>query len=249
MCGIVGFWTNKELPIEPELAYEAIYSAFRKQQSRGTDSFGLFAYNENEDKGYIKKVSSVLSIRKLFVKDGNLFLFHHRLSSIGKKTLKNQHPFLINFKGKKLVVAHNGTWRDFEKFRFNYPVKGETDSETIGYLIADDVSNLKLISNSSLVWFDKNTGTLNFWRDYLKPMWLGYHRVSDTFLFASTFAAVKELSKILFGQGVFGIFDEVLVVDTKEYELYSFFRKNSNLGVKRYIYQSYECNTLEIFTA
>jgi len=46
MCGIVGFWTIEELPIEPELAYEAIYSAFRKQQSRGTDSFGLFLYRK-----------------------------------------------------------------------------------------------------------------------------------------------------------------------------------------------------------
>jgi len=144
-------------------------------------------------------------------------------------------------------MVHNGTWRDFEEFRFNYPVKGETDSETIGYLIADDVSNLKLTSNSSLVWFDKNTGTLNFWRDYLKPMWLGYHKASDTLIFASTLEAIKQLSKILFGQGAFGIFDEVSIVETKEYELYSFFR-NRKLGVERYSYKPIK-TTLEIFTA
>ena len=80
-------------------------------------------------------------------------------------------------------------------------------------------------------------------------MWLGYHKASDTLVFASTSEAIKQLSKILFGQGAFGIFDEVSIVETKEYELYSFFRKNSNLGVKRYICQSYKYNTLEIFTA
>ena len=247
MCGIVGFWTIEELPIEPELAYEAIYFAFRKQQSRGTDSFGLFLYNESKCKGYIKKVSSILSIRKLFIKEGNLFLFHHRLSSIGKKVLRNQHPFLIEFNSQKLVMAHNGTWRHFEEYKTNYPVKSETDSEVIGYLIAKDLSNLGLISNSSLVWFNKNAGTLNFWRDYLKPMWIGYHDSSDTLIFASTLEAIKQLSKILFGQGAFGIFDEVSIVETKEYELYSFFR-NRKLGVERYSYKPIK-TTLEIFTA
>jgi len=64
----------------------------------------------------------------------NLILIHARKKSKGSKSIRNIHPFILN----DLILAHNGNIHLFNKKPNLYKPHGETDSETLAALLAEE---------------------------------------------------------------------------------------------------------------
>lgn len=102
-CGVFGIYDHEEAA---RLAYFGLYA----QQHRGQESAGIVTFDGqevHEHKG-MGLVPDVFSEEDLQALTGRTAIGHVRYSTTGRSSSSNAQPFLAHFKGRDVVLAHNG---------------------------------------------------------------------------------------------------------------------------------------------
>ena len=132
-CGIVGIYSNDS---SKEVA-PSIYYALYALQHRGQESAGIATYNDINGINYycgmglVADVFKDYEIQKL---DGYVGIGHVRYSTTGQSKLENSQPFVTDFEGGYIAMAHNGDIVNSKQLRMQLERKGyefnsDTDSE------------------------------------------------------------------------------------------------------------------------
>ncbi|MDP2599448.1 MAG: amidophosphoribosyltransferase [Deltaproteobacteria bacterium] len=136
MCGIVGIFN---LPEASKLAYLSLYAL----QHRGQESCGIMTSDGAKVHSYkaMGLVSDNFSEATFAHLSGGNAIGHVRYSTSGTSDIKNAQPFVVNFSGGQLAVAHNGNLTNAQTLRKELEEKGAIfqstmDTEVIMHLIA-----------------------------------------------------------------------------------------------------------------
>ena len=129
MCGVVGIYNYKEAST---MAYLCLYAL----QHRGQEGIGIASYDDS--KVHVAKglglVSEVFACReKLESLEGRFAVGHNRYSTHGEKSRINIQPLVFNYKGNRVIIAHNGNLVDLDPIRSDLEEKGalfQTSSDT-----------------------------------------------------------------------------------------------------------------------
>lgn len=196
MCGLCGVATNS-LDEDHLNQFRDLFflSTFRGLDSSG--SFWVYQKLENEFVTISHQKSLLDSISYMYrhnpwaamlAKDveGKIIAGHCRYATIGKISDKNAHPF--NY--KHIVGMHNGTLKSFKL------PDGKTDSEYLIEQIAEKgieetVKTFDYNDAAAIVWFDKNNSSLNFFRNYHRPLHFLHNKDYDIFAWASDASFIK----------------------------------------------------------
>src|SRR3989454_11425835 len=136
MCGIVGYVGNKQV-------VPLIIEGLRKLESRGYDSAGIAAVDENHQlqirraEGKLRNLEDVLQRDPI---DGSYGVGHTRWATHCRPTEENAHPHR-DCTGR-VVVVHNGIIENYlqlkEQLRkADHQFVTETDTEIIAHLIEE----------------------------------------------------------------------------------------------------------------
>ncbi len=135
-CGIVGIFGHPEAA---NLAYLSLYAL----QHRGQESAGIVSAKDDilishRGLGLVADVFKEEIIRKF---EGLAAIGHNRYSTSGQTLLKNTQPFVVEYGGGGLAVAHNGNLVNAvelrERLRRNGAIFQSTvDTEVIIHLMA-----------------------------------------------------------------------------------------------------------------
>lgn len=135
-CGVVGVFGHPEAS---NLVYLSLYAL----QHRGQESAGIVSAHDDilihhRDLGLVADVFDENIIRKL---EGRAAIGHNRYSTSGGHQLKNAQPFVVEYEGGGLAVAHNGNLVNSNDLRRKLQRQGSifqsnVDSEVFVHLIA-----------------------------------------------------------------------------------------------------------------
>ncbi|MFI5395143.1 MAG: amidophosphoribosyltransferase [Candidatus Binatia bacterium] len=135
-CGVVGIFGHPEAA---NLAYLSLYAL----QHRGQESAGIVSSKEgilisHRGLGLVADVFDEDIIRKL---EGTAAIGHNRYSTSGQTLLKNTQPFVVEYAGGGLAVAHNGNLVNAVELRERLQERGAifqstVDTEVLVHLIA-----------------------------------------------------------------------------------------------------------------
>lgn len=102
-CGVFGIYDHDEAA---RLAYFGLYAQqHRGQESAGIVTFGTDGVHEHKGMGLVPDVFTEASLQKL---TGRNAIGHVRYSTTGSSSASNAQPFLTNYKGRSIALAHNG---------------------------------------------------------------------------------------------------------------------------------------------
>jgi len=198
MCGMAGIMSTNMIDNEVEIGRRlGILNHFR-----GEDAVGMFDYvpslKDAEQIRYWKYDAHPLDfIKKPFDRikqtrwktNPKLFAIHCRAATQGKLSERNAHPFAF----KNIVGMHNGTiTKEFANRK-----KFETDSEALFYNIdkmglRDALKELQGKDAAfALVWLNWYDGTLNFIRNYKRPLHVTSFMGGSTIAWSSEEAHLK----------------------------------------------------------
>jgi len=135
-CGVVGVFGHPEAA---NLVYLSLYAL----QHRGQESAGIVSAKDavlisHRGLGLVADVFSEEIIRKL---EGAAAIGHNRYSTAGQTLLKNTQPFVVEYAGGGLGVAHNGNLVNAVEVRERLQERGAifqstVDTEVLIHLIA-----------------------------------------------------------------------------------------------------------------
>jgi len=134
-CGLAGVSRH---PNAAEILYLSLFSLqHRGQESAGiilTDGQSIFSHRAT---GLVSEIFTPDILKAL---KGNSGIGHVRYSTTGASTDKNVQPFMIEYKGKTLAVAHNGNITNSRNLRAKLERQGSIfqtsmDSEIILHLL------------------------------------------------------------------------------------------------------------------
>jgi len=135
-CGLFGIW---EAPQAASITYLGLYSLqHRGQESAGIVSFDGRDFFEHRGMGLVSEVFSPQVLRGL---KGRSAIGHNRYSTSGESTLTNAQPLLVNLRGGRFSIAHNGNLVNSQELTKELEAKGSIfrstlDSEVIVHLVA-----------------------------------------------------------------------------------------------------------------
>ena len=102
-CGVFGIYDHEEAA---RLAYFGLYAQqHRGQESAGIVSFDTDGVHEHKGMGLVPDVFTEATLKAL---KGKTAIGHVRYSTTGRSSSSNAQPFLAHFKGRDVVLAHNG---------------------------------------------------------------------------------------------------------------------------------------------
>ncbi len=135
-CGVVGVFGHPEAA---NLAYLSLYAL----QHRGQESAGIVSAQgdcliSHRGLGLVADVFKEEIIRKL---EGTAAIGHNRYATTGLTLLKNTQPFVVEYGGGGLAVAHNGNLTNAAELRERLQDRGAifqstVDTEVLVHLIA-----------------------------------------------------------------------------------------------------------------
>lgn len=130
-CGIFGGYCN-DGDISPYIRNGLFKLQHRGQESAGISS-GNFTQKLHKAKGLVMEVFDIHSMEKL---TGNFGIGHVRYSTQGGPSSLNAQPYLINYMGEDVSMAHNGNVKKAMELRAKFEKIGETfitnsDSEVL----------------------------------------------------------------------------------------------------------------------
>jgi amidophosphoribosyltransferase len=136
-CGLVGIYGHGNVV---DLIYYALYAL----QHRGQEGAGIVVHNGSRTRTHrgLGLVSDVFSEVHRSHLDGHMGIGHNRYATAGRATkLRNVQPILVDYKGGKLAIAHNGNFTNAVDLRRGLERLGSifqttTDSEIVLHLIA-----------------------------------------------------------------------------------------------------------------
>lgn len=135
-CGLFGIW---RAPQAASITYLGLYSLqHRGQESAGIVSFDGRDFFEHRGMGLVSEVFSPQVLRRL---KGRSAIGHNRYSTSGESTLTNAQPLLVNLRGGRFSIAHNGNLVNSSELTKELEAKGSIfrstlDSEVIVHLVA-----------------------------------------------------------------------------------------------------------------
>lgn len=141
-CGIVGIYSkNHDKDISASIYY-ALYAL----QHRGQESAGIATHNINKGINYycgMGLVADVFKNNELKELSGDIGIGHVRYSTTGQSRIENSQPFVTEFEGGYMAMAHNGDIVNSKHLRKHLEEKGyefdsDTDSEVLCYLIKEE---------------------------------------------------------------------------------------------------------------
>lgn len=144
-CGLIGIYGGTRnggsgRDDVTDLLYYGLYAL----QHRGQEGAGIVVHNGEKTrvlKG-LGLVSETFTDEARGQMDGYLGIGHNRYATTGKATkLRNVQPILVDYKGGKLAIAHNGNLTNVQALRSRMETEGSifqttTDSEVVLHLIA-----------------------------------------------------------------------------------------------------------------
>lgn len=136
-CGLVGVYGRGDVA---DLIYYGLYSL----QHRGQEGAGIVVHNGKKTRVHrgLGLVSEVFSEKDRRILDGYMGIGHNRYATTGRATrLRNVQPILVDYKGGKISIAHNGNFSNAAELRERMEQAGSifqttTDSEIVLHLIA-----------------------------------------------------------------------------------------------------------------
>jgi amidophosphoribosyltransferase len=150
MCGVFGIHGHDEAA---NLAYLGLHSL----QHRGQESAGIVAHDDKHDR--LRRHVAMGLVSDAFGRDqiaalpGRTAIGHVRYSTAGSSELRNAQPFLFDYAGGSIAIAHNGNLVNATSLRNRLEASGSifqtsSDTEVIIHLMAqareaDPVARLK----------------------------------------------------------------------------------------------------------
>ncbi|MGP8320526.1 MAG: amidophosphoribosyltransferase [Methanosarcinaceae archaeon] len=152
-CGVVGMVINPA-ESQPNPTALQIYYALYALQHRGQESTGIIVHDGNmvhSIKG-MGLVPEVYSKNELLNLCGNVGIGHVRYSTTGVSGIENCQPFVVNFKGGTVSIAHNGNLVNGKDLRDELESKGSifitgSDTEVILHLLIKELLKSDLIDS------------------------------------------------------------------------------------------------------
>src|SRR5512143_3168368 len=112
-CGLFGIFGRGNVT---DLIYHGLYAL----QHRGQEGAGIVVHNGEKTSVHrgLGLVSDVFSEAIRNSMDGHMGIGHNRYATTGKSTkLRNVQPILVDYKGGKLAIAHNGNLTNAAELR------------------------------------------------------------------------------------------------------------------------------------
>ena len=132
MCELLGL--NFKYPVSASFSFRG----FQHRSQKNPHGWGIARYDGGASQVFKEAVKAEDSRLAEFIRDydsfqSQIFIAHVRDASQGSHTLVNTHPFVRVFRGKEIVLAHNGTLKEapLEDGELLYSKVGNTDSEGI----------------------------------------------------------------------------------------------------------------------
>src|SRR5690348_7850420 len=136
MCGVFGIHGHDE-------AANIAYLGLHALQHRGQESAGLVAADEGRMRRHVAMglVSDVFDREVLGRLPGTAAIGHVRYSTAGSSELRNAQPFLFEYGGGTIAIAHNGNLVNAAELRGELEAAGSifqtsSDTEVIVHLMA-----------------------------------------------------------------------------------------------------------------
>src|SRR5580698_1505479 len=119
MCGVFGISGHDE-------AANIAYLGMHALQHRGQESAGLVAADDVRLRRHIAMglVSDVFNRDTLAKLPGNAAIGHVRYSTAGSSELRNAQPFMFEYAGGTLAIAHNGNLVNAAELRAELEAQG-----------------------------------------------------------------------------------------------------------------------------
>lgn len=224
MCGLVGIAGQLDYYDEALFKRLLVLDVFR-----GLDSTGA-AFVGKEGVDTVKMATNPLNLFqvKKFEKllngySSTAFIGHNRAATLGKVNDANAHPFTFG----NITGAHNGTLDRASWSRLEAAAGFETDVDSAAIFAAinevgieQTISLMEKGRTSStgawaLTWYDESEGTMNFIRNEHRPLWYGFNKDKDKFIWASEWPMIDGAVNLTKGA------DE-LFVDKEGYSFWPF---------------------------
>ncbi len=136
MCGVFGIHGHDE-------AANIAYLGMHALQHRGQESAGLVAVEDDRLRRHVAMglVSDVFNRETLARLPGTAAIGHIRYSTAGGSELRNAQPFVFEYAGGQLAIAHNGNIVNANELRAELDASGSifqtsSDTEVIVHLMA-----------------------------------------------------------------------------------------------------------------
>src|SRR6185436_15940694 len=136
MCGVFGIHGHDE-------AANIAYLGMHALQHRGQESAGLVAADEGKLRRHVAMglVSDAFNRDVLAKLPGTTAIGHVRYSTAGSSELRNAQPFLFEYAGGSIAIAHNGNLVNANELRAELEASGSifqtsSDTEVIVHLMA-----------------------------------------------------------------------------------------------------------------
>ena len=144
-CGIAGVILHDPAPLTNIVAFKLYYALYALQH-RGQDSTGIVIFDGTRAKS-IKSmglVSEAYSRQEIQEMNGYVGVGHVRASTFGTQNIENCQPFILNFKGGTIAIAHNGSLVNAKILREELESEGrifttDLDAEVIGLLLVKSI--------------------------------------------------------------------------------------------------------------
>ena len=136
MCGVFGIHGHDE-------AANIAYLGMHALQHRGQESAGLVSADDGRLRRHVAMglVSDCFSREELAKLPGSTAIGHVRYSTAGSSELRNAQPFLFEYAGGSIAIAHNGNLVNAPELRAELEAAGSlfqtsSDTEVIVHLMA-----------------------------------------------------------------------------------------------------------------
>jgi len=144
-CGVAGIILPSDRPQSNNVAFKLYYALYALQH-RGQESTGIVVHDGISPKsikgmGLVPDVYTKDSLVRLI---GNVGVGHVRYSTTGGSKLENCQPFVLNFKGGTIAIAHNGNLVNAKVLKDELECEGrifvsDSDTEVIGHLLVKEL--------------------------------------------------------------------------------------------------------------
>jgi amidophosphoribosyltransferase len=169
-CGVAGIILPGDRSQSNTVAFKLYYALYALQH-RGQESTGIMVHDGRVPKsikgmGLVPDVYKKDSLGRMI---GNVGVGHVRYSTTGGSKIENCQPFVLNFKGGTVAIAHNGNLVNAAALKDELECEGrifvsDSDTEVIGHLLVkelikrepiDSIKNVmrKLVGSYSLAIF------------------------------------------------------------------------------------------------
>ena len=144
-CGVAGIILPDDRPQSNTVAFKLYYALYAIQH-RGQESTGIMVHDGRSPKsikgmGLVPDVYNKDSLGRLV---GNVGVGHVRYSTTGGSKIENCQPFVLNFKGGTVAIAHNGNLVNAAALKDELECEArifvsDSDTEVIGHLLVKEL--------------------------------------------------------------------------------------------------------------